>query len=56
MDLTLTVAFTSIALVLAIILVVGVLSRLDGPRPPKEVTRIVGAVQRRKAAQGEDCL
>ncbi|WP_156394079.1 hypothetical protein [Methylobacterium sp. Leaf94] len=55
MDLTLLVAGVSIALVLAVILVVAVLSRLDRPRPPSEVTRIVAAVQRRKAARGEDC-
>ena len=55
MDLTLVVAAVSIALVLVIILTVAVLSRLDRPRPPSEVERIVAAVQRRKAAQGEDC-
>lgn len=55
MDLTLIVAMVSIALVFALILGVGVLSCLDGPRPPTEVTRIVAAVQRRQAARGEDC-
>lgn len=55
MDLTLAVAAISIALMLLLILALGILSRMDRPRPPSDVARIVGAVQRRQAARGEDC-
>lgn len=55
MDLTLFVAGVSIAAVLALIAIVAVLSRLDRPRPPSEVERIVATVQRRKAARWENC-